>query len=251
MVYWIPHDETVMDIVIAAAGKGTRLQGYSSEIPKHVIPIAGKPFIYYLLDAVVVAGYRRVFVVGGHFVDKLRTVVEAYDTDTELIVVDQHKELGDDRYGTACPLLAVENYLQGDRFVYTMGDHLLGPLDLQAMQQSTVDSLVAVTEHDMPERYGVIEYTTQRTLARIMEKPKRLNPVQGSQDINVGLYTLTRDIFKVLHYLQPSERGELEITDALNQLAKNHAVRLVRLQQPWMDLGRPEDIEALEHYLQP
>ncbi len=235
-----------MDIVIAAAGKGTRLQGYTSAIPKHIIPIAGKPFLYYLLDSIVMAGYRRVFIVGGHFVDKLKTAVEAYDTDTELIVIDQIKELGDEQYGTACPLLAAKSYLQGDRFVYTMGDHLLGTLDLQAMQQSTLEPLVAVTEHDHPERYGVIEYTPQHTLARIVEKPAH----PTSNDINVGLYTLTRDVFKTLEFIKPSERGELEITDAINQLTKTHPARLVRLQQPWMDLGRPEDIEALEHYLQ-
>lgn len=236
-----------MDIVIAAAGKGTRLKGYTEEIPKHIIPIAGKPFLYYLLDAIMISGYRRVFVVGGHHVDKLRAAVEAYDTDTEVIVIDQHKELGDDRYGTACPLLAAKSYLQGDRFVYTMGDHLLGPIDLQAMQQSTLDALVAVTEHENPERYGVVEYTAQRTLARIVEKPSH----PTSNDINVGLYTLTPAIFKMLEHLKPSARGELEITDALNELAKTSSVRLVRMQQPWMDLGRPEDIAALEHYLQP
>lgn len=247
MVYWLQADENIMDIVIAAAGKGTRLQGYTADIPKHIIPIAGKPFLYYLLDAVVTAGFRRVFVVGGHFVDKLRAAVAAYETDTEMIVVDQVEVLGADRYGTACPLLAVQSQLQGDRFVYTMGDHLLSTVDLQAMQQSTADSLVAVTEHDQPERYGVIEYTPNHTLRQIVEKPEH----PKSNDINVGLYTLTRDLFQTLSLVQPSARGELEITDAINVFAKNHTVRLVRLQQPWMDLGRPEDIASLEQYLQP
>ena len=230
-----------MDIVIAAAGKGTRLKGYTDELPKHIIPIAGRPFIYYLLDAVIAAGFRRVFVVGGHFVDKLTGAVQAYDQPESITVIEQTGQ----RYGTACPLLAAESELQGDRFVYTMGDHLLSAEDLQQMQQSTLYPLVAVTEHDEPQRYGVVEYNEDRTLARIVEKPEQ----PRSRDINVGLYALTPDIFPLLKKLQPSSRGELEITDAINDLAQHHPVRTIRLQHPWMDLGRPEDIAALELFL--
>lgn len=247
MVYWIPDDEKIMDIVIAAAGKGTRLQGYSNDIPKHIIPIAGRPFLYYLLDAVFTAGFRRVFIVGGHYVDKLTEAIAAYEQSENITVVNQAASVGDKMYGTACPLLAVKDLVQGDRFVYTMGDHLLSAEDLQLMQQSTRDAMVAVTESDTPERYGVIEYTEQRTLKRIMEKPSH----PKTRDINVGLYTLTPDIFPLVENLQPSERGELEITDAINQLASDHPVRVVRLEHAWMDLGRPEDITALEHYLKP
>lgn len=241
MVYWLSYDETSMDIVIAAAGKGTRLKDYTTEIPKHIIPIAGRPFIYYLLDAVLEAGYRRVFVVGGHFFEKLQATIAAYDQPEAITVIPQAEHC----YGTACPLRAAQSELQGDRFVYTMGDHLLSVADLQQMQQSTTGPLVAVTEHDEPERYGVIEYNDNRTLARIVEKPSH----PTSHDINVGLYTLPATVFPLLENVQPSSRGELEITDVINRLAKQQPVRTVRLQQAWMDLGRPEDIAALEAYL--
>lgn len=240
MVYWISDNEKLMDIVIAAAGKGTRLNDYTAELPKHIIPIAGRPFLYYLLDAVLEAGFRRIFVVGSHFIDKLTQAIVDYDQPDSITVLKQ-----DDRYGTACPLLAAESSLQGDRFVYTMGDHLLSAEDLQQMQQSTMYPLVAVTEHAEPQRYGVIEYNDDRTLARIIEKPD--HPM--SHDINVGLYTFTPDVFSLLKKLQPSQRGELEITDVINELALHQPVRTVRLQHPWMDLGRPEDITALESYL--
>lgn len=230
-----------MDVVIAAAGKGTRLQGYTNELPKHIIPIAGRPFIYYLLDAVLAAGFRRVFIVGGHFIDKLTEAITAYDQPDAITVIEQTGN----RYGTACPLLAVQHLLQGDRFVYTMGDHLLSVEDLQQMQQPTLHSLVAVIEHNEPQRYGVVEYNDDRTLSRIVEKPEH----PTSHDINVGLYTFTPDIFPLLQTIQPSQRGELEITDAINELARQQPVRTVRLQNPWMDLGRPEDIAALEAYL--
>jgi dTDP-glucose pyrophosphorylase len=223
------------------------LKEYTTDIPKHIIAVAGKPFIYYLLDAVVEAGYRRIFVVGGYHIDKLKKCLLEYTTEAEIILVDQIQLLGEQCYGTTCPVLAVKDKIQGDRFVYTMGDQLLSVADLQAMQQSTADTLVAVTEHNNPERYGVIEYKSDHTLSRIIEKPS--HPI--SHDINVGLYTLTKDIFPLLDKTASSNRGESELTDVINTLARDHTVRVVNLQQPWLDLGRPEDITALERYLKP
>lgn len=234
-----------MDIVIAAAGQGTRLREYTATTPKHIIPIHGRPFIYYLFDAVFEANFRRVIVVGGHFFQELKRAVEQYSQADRIILVNQFDALGQERYGTACPLLACADLIQGDRFVYTMGDHLISASDLRQMQQSTRDLLVAVTEHDEPERFGVIEYTDERTIARIVEKPAH----PKSHDVSVGLYTLARSIFPLLNDLPTSARGEYEITDAINQLAATELVRAVQLHDHWMDLGRPEDMAALERFL--
>ncbi|MDP3970462.1 MAG: sugar phosphate nucleotidyltransferase [bacterium] len=233
-----------MDIVIAAAGKGTRLQQFTEEIPKHIIEIADRPFIFYLLDAVVAANFRRIIIVGGHHFEKLVRAIEDYETDSEIIVVNQFDKIGEDKYGTACPLLAAEDIIQGDRFLYTMGDHLLSVEDLERMQMSTRDTLMATIEHDHPERYGVVELEDNRVL-RIIEKPK--NPKSNS--VNVGLYTLPSKIFRVVHNLKTSERGEYEITDAINFLAKDEVVRAVPLKGYWLDLGRPEDISSLVHFI--
>lgn len=234
-----------MDIVIAAAGKGTRLQAYTRTIPKHIIPVAGRPFLYYLLDAITVAGFRRIIIVGGHHFSELERCVRAYPTEMTIITVNQFDHVPEKNYGTACPLLAVETMIQGDRFVYTMGDHLLSARDLEHMQQSTRDSLVAAIEHPEPQRYGVIEMNVDHTVKKIVEKP--LQPT--SQLINVGLYTLSRTIFPVVRDLPTSKRGEFEITDALNQLAQRATLRVVLVQDQWLDLSRPEDVEALERFL--
>lgn len=233
-----------MDIVIAAAGKGTRLHDVTTA-PKHIIPIRGRPFITYLLDAVFAAHFRRVIVVGGYGFRELAAAVKRFGREHEMVLVDQMKKLGKERYGTACPLLACVDLIQGDRFVYTMGDQLLSARDLEHMQQSTRDMLVAVAEHEEPQRYGVVEYMSEGTIARIVEKPAR----PTSQDINVGLYTLTSAIFPILRDLPSSARNEYEMTDVINAIAQTQTVRPVRLQDPWMDLGRPEDIQALERFL--
>ena len=234
-----------MDIIIAAAGKGTRLQQYTSDIPKHIIPIAGRPFLYYLLDAVVAAQFRRIIVVGGYKFEKLQAAMQAYSNEVEIIVVNQDDIIDTTHYGTACPLLAVEGLIQGDRFVYTMGDHLVNSEDLIQMQMSTHESLIATYEHAQPERFGVIEQTSDHQLQRIVEKPSH----PTSQYINAGLYTLTKTIFPLLNDLKPSARGEYEITDAINSLAKNYPVRVVTLSQPSLDLGRPEDVAALDQFI--
>jgi len=234
-----------MDIVIAAAGKGTRMQAHTAAIPKHIIPIAGRPFLYYLLDAALAAGFRRVIVVGGHHFDKLATAITEYEQAESVMVVNQFEKLGEDKYGTACPVLAVKDIVQGDRFVYTMGDHLVSAKDLEQMQKSTSDMLVAVTEHAEPERFGVVEWTDEHTLARIVEKPTQ----PKTNLVNVGLYTLGRDIFSILEHLPSSPRHEYEMTDAINEVAATQPVRVVQLQDQWLDLGRPEDISALERFL--
>lgn len=235
-----------MDIVIAAAGKGTRLGHYTQALPKHIIDVAGRPFLYYLLDAAVAAQFRRIIVVGGYQFEKLQAVVQAYQSEAEIIVVNQFERLGEDRYGTACPLLAARSLLQGDRFVYTMGDHLVSTADLELMQMSTNEMLVAATESAHPEQYGVMQETSDHQLLSIIEKPAQ----PSSQLINVGLYTFASDVFPVVERLPSSQRGEYEITDAVNLLAKRGAVRVVRLTGPWLDLSKPEDIAALEQFIQ-
>jgi len=237
-----------MDIVIAAAGKGTRLKSYTADIPKHILPIAGRPFLYYLLDAINAAHFRRCIIVGGYHYDKLIAAIQNYTApaaNTELITIDQFAKLGEQAYGTACPLLAAKDMLQGDRFVYTMGDHLLSTEALERMQMSTSQMLLAAVEHAQPERFGVVETDDQHGLIRIVEKPAH----PTSQLVNVGLYTLTPAIFPILANVQASARQEYEITDALNQLAQHATIRVVPLPGPWLDLGRPEDITALEQFM--
>ncbi len=236
-----------MDIVIAAAGKGTRLKEYTKHLPKHIIEIAGKPFLYYLLDSAVAAKFNRIIIVGGHHYDKLVHAVNRYPAHegVEIITVNQSEMIGPDKYGTACPVLAVENLIRGDRFVYTMGDHLLSATDLVRMQMSTREMLLATYEHSQPERFGVVEENADHQLIRIVEKPS--NPT--SNRVNVGLYTLSKHIFPALHSLKSSERNEYEITDALNQEAKQYPVRVLSLEGYWLDLGRPEDISSLEQFL--
>jgi len=234
-----------MDIVIAAAGKGTRLKGLTQDIPKHIIPIHGRPFLFFLLDAVLEAQFRRVIIVGGHHFEQLAAAVQQYGHSDQIVLVNQFEKIDTKTYGTACPLLACADIIQGDRFVYTMGDHLVSARDLQQMQQSTRDLLVGVTEHHEPERYGVIEYGEDNRLVRIIEKPQR----PTSNDINVGLYTLTPDLIPLLRTLPASARKEYEITDAINKVAMTRPVRVVHLQDYWLDLGRPEDIESLEKFL--
>lgn len=234
-----------MDIIIAAAGQGTRLHEYTKSIPKHIIPIHGRPFLYYLLDAVLEAQFRRIFVVGGHHFVQLAEAMKQYGHEDQITLVNQFDYVASERYGTACPVLACRDLVQGDRFVYTMGDHLLSARDLQQMQQSTRDWLVGVTEHPHPERYGVVEYNADHTVARIVEKPTE----PKTHDINVGLYTLSPQIFATVEQLPASARNEYEITDAINAQAMTTPVRAVTLQDYWMDLGRPEDIAALEKFL--
>jgi dTDP-glucose pyrophosphorylase len=226
--------------VVAAAGRGTRMGEIAGAKPKHLIPVNGQPFLFYLLDRLQSAGIEEIVLIGGHQFPAMEEFVAMHGPKFNITLVDQFQRLGEERYGTALAIEAAKPEVGEREFLAVYGDNLFTVRDLQKVINAPANgSYIATLQHPNPERYGVVLSDVDGTVTKIVEKPK--DPV-GNQ-INAGLYRFTPQIFSVLP-TQPSPRGEYELTDAVQTLAEAGQMKAISLDDYWQDFGRPEDIEV-------
>lgn len=228
-------------IVIAAAGRGTRMGELAAEKPKHLIEINGEPFLGHLLRIVRAVGFTRIIVVVGHYADQIESFVEGLPFDVE--IVNQFEALPDE-YGTAVPLKVIRDIIQ-EPFVYKNGDDVCTQNVWEVMRTDDGMSRIVGLPHKTPERYGVLE-CENGFLKAVHEKPA--NP--PTNIINIGIYSFTPDVFSVVDAVELSPRGEYEVTDVINMLAAEDKVICEHITDAdWQDLGRPEDITDTERFI--
>ncbi len=220
-----------MKAVILAAGKGVRMLPLTETTPKVMVEVAGKPFLEYVLHNLTQSGYTEIGIVAGYLKEKIVDYVRRYP---QIIVLEQREQLG-----TGHALLQAREFCGQDEFIVLGGDNLFGVEDLQRMRQITGCGLCAKEVED-PRKYGVL-VTNDGYLNRIVEKP--INPI--GNNINVGLYKFTASVWDALERIPLSLRGEYELTDALTLLAKTEMVRVLPLNQHWLDLGCVDDLPHL------
>lgn len=216
----------------------------SENKPKHLLEVRGKPFLYYLLNNLQIAGYQEMIVVVGYRGEQIEKFLR--EQGYRVTLVNQFDILGDREYGSACPLKCVKEYVQGDDFLVVNGDNLYSVRDLKKMNLPDQYNYVAGLPHDNPQLYGVLIRDGQDKLEKIIEKPKH---EVGSNLINTGVYKFTAEVFDYLPQIKLSERGEYEITDVISLMARDRKVRIQTIEDYWFDFGKPEDIEILENFL--
>jgi NDP-sugar pyrophosphorylase family protein len=234
----------IKKVLISAAGRGTRMLELSKDKPKHLIEANGKPFLYYLLSNLKEAGFEDIIMVVGYKKEFMEEFLKQYP-EFNISLVNQFDILGEDRYGTACPLECVKEMLKGESFLAVYGDNLYAVEDLKRLSREDDYSYVAGLPHKHPENYGVLAVDENGLLKSIVEKPKE--PVGNL--INTGLYKFTPEVFDYLDKIQLSPRGEYELTDVINLLAERGKVKALDLQGIWLDFGKPEDVQRVEDYL--
>lgn len=227
--------------VVAAAGRGTRMKHLSQDRPKHLIPVCGKPFLYFVIKQLRDAGIANIIVVTGYKAETFQEPMRKYFPDIR--VVNQFKKIGAERYGTACALECVREDLN-EPFIFLYGDNLYSPADLRRVAEDNQHHAVAGFHHEHPEQYGVL-VRNDDFLERIVEKPKTF----VGNFINVGLYRFYPEVFQYLERIEKSERGEYELTDVVSLLASEKKVQVVPLLDYWLDFGKPEDIPVVERFL--
>lgn len=236
----------VKRVVISAAGKGTRMKHLSADKPKHMIEVNSKPFLYYLLDNLERAGFEDIILVIGH---KSEHIVK-YITEhayKNVRLVNQFERMGEQKYGTALPLLAAREELGNEQFVAVLGDNLYSVRDLQKFMIDDSWQYIAGMAHEHPENYGVLLYNDDMVLSKIVEKPQQ---DVGSRIINTGLMKFTPEIFSYLERVQPNPiKGEYYLTDAITELAHNGKIKVKIIEDYWLDFGKPEDVAILSSFL--
>ena len=224
-----------MKALILAAGEGTRLRPLTSNVPKPLLLVAGKPFLTHNLEALKAAGVTEVAILVGW---KANRIKEHYGDGSSLGLRISYLEQKE-RLGTADAIRHAENFAK-ESFIVLNGDVVVSSEDLNAMRmlhERTSSTVMGTVEVEDPSSFGVVEEKNGK-MVRVIEKPKRA----PSRLINAGMFVFTPEIFKLIHSTGKSPRGEYEITDTLNMLASTSEVLLHRLTTDWIDVGRPWDL---------
>ena len=124
------------------------------------------------------------------------------------------------------------------------GDNLYSAKDLKAFNIKDKYNYVAGFYHQKPEKYGVLKVEND-FLKEIVEKPKE----HIGNLINTGLYKFTSEVFEKISQISLSPRGEYELTDVINLLAKEKKVKVKKIEDYWLDFGNPADIMRLSQFL--
>ena len=131
----------IKKVLISAAGRGTRMLDLSKDKPKHLIEINGKPFLYYLLKNLKEAGFEEIIMVVGYKKEFMEEFLAEYGGEFNITLVNQFDILGEDRYGTACPLECVKDML------VVIGDVTLGST-AQGLVDSGIMGIVGLAPQD-------------------------------------------------------------------------------------------------------
>ncbi|MGY5142926.1 MAG: glucose-1-phosphate thymidylyltransferase [Candidatus Nitrosopumilus sp. bin_32a] len=225
--------------IILHGGHGTRLRPLTHTGPKQLLPIANKPMSEYCLDAIKDAGITEVcIIIGGIGSDKVK---EYYGAGEKFGVNITYIEQDEPR-GIAHAISLCENYIGNEKFLVFLGDNIIKK-DISEyakdFQQDDVDASLLLCKVSNPTQFGIAELNDDKTIKKIMEKPK--NP--PSNLAVTGIYFLTPKIFEIISRLKPSWRNELEITDALQMLlSEKNKIKYYMITDYWKDTGTPEDI---------
>lgn len=250
----------IVKVVIAAAGQGTRMLELSKDKSKHLIEVNNRPFLAYLMDNLLLAGYSEMVLVVGFKVELMNDFIESYKAPQgikkdgfKINLVNQCDILGskEKEYGTACPIKCVKDIVGGDDFIYVFGDNLFSVEDLKSMNIEDEFCYIAGLEQEHPEKYGVLiparagREDGDDFLEKIIEKPKEF----VGNLVNAGLYKFTKDIFEKVEKVEKSPRGEYEVTDAISALAQEKKVKIKKIKNCWHDFGNPGDVEKISKFL--
>lgn len=220
-----------MQTVILAAGEGTRMRPLTESSPKPMLPVADRPLAAHVADAAVLAGATRLIFVIGYRGTEVR---KYFGTEFRGVPVSYVEQA--DPQGTADAVRFAADELVDEPFVVLNGDVLTDPEAVTGLYQD--GPAVGGTRVDQPSRYGVLERgADEPTVERVIEKPA--DP--PSNLINAGMYAFPAGFADRAADIEPSERGEYELTDLLNTLCDETDVRLVSIDR-WLDVGRPWDL---------
>jgi glucose-1-phosphate thymidylyltransferase len=224
--------------LILSGGAGTRLRPITHTSAKQLVPVANKPVLFYGIEALVEAGVTEIgIVIAPETGDEIREAAgdgSAFGATITYITQDRPA-------GLAHAVLTAEDYLGSSPFVMYLGDNMLAEgitRLVSAFRESQPDALILLTRVDNPSSYGVAELDGDRVV-RLVEKPK--DP--PSDLALVGVYLFGPTIFEAARALEPSWRGELEITEAIDRLIEGgQRVESQIVSGWWKDTGQLADM---------
>jgi NDP-sugar pyrophosphorylase family protein len=220
-----------MDVIILAAGKGTRLRPHTDTTPKPLLLVQGRPILDWIIGALPVVG--RLVVVVNHLAEQIEDYLGKQSHVRNWVTVRQAEPRG-----TGDALISCKGAVTGERVMVLNGDDLIGRSDLAALA-AVPRGILAHPVND-PAHFGIIFRNPDGTLSKILEKPKGLSAPQLA---NIGGYVFPRSVFELTLPLSP--RGEYEITDAVAELAKQGGFQVVEARY-WLPIGTIDQWHAAQ-----
>lgn len=224
-----------MKALILAAGEGTRMRPLTANIPKPLLPVAGKPFLRHIIETLESLGIRDIYLLIGW----KNLKIKEYFGNGEKFNVNLSYLYQEERLGTAHAVGIAKSVMDTD-FLCLNGDIVVAESYIHGLMnfhKSHKGNIISLAKVDNPGRFGVVELEGER-VNKITEKPK----IPKSDLINAGIYIFTPDIFKAIEETPKSFRGEYEITDSMKIMMKNNDIFGYVFDEPWVEIGRPWDL---------
>jgi glucose-1-phosphate thymidylyltransferase len=224
--------------LVLAGGKGSRLRPLTATGAKQLVPVANKPVLFYALDQLVSAGITEIGIVTGDTGDQVRAAVgdgSAFGARVTYLPQDAPR-------GLAHAVMTARDYLSDAPFCMFLADNFLQQgIDehARAFAETRSAARILLKRVDDPSALGVAILNESGQVTRLVEKPK--TPI--SDLAIVGVYFFGPEIHEITPKLQPSGRGELEITDAIQGLIDaGHVVDSSIIGDEWVDTGKKDDM---------
>lgn len=219
--------------IILAGGLGTRLLPLTKVTNKHLLPIYDRPMIYYPIQKMVDAGITEIILVVG---DKSAgEFIRLLGNGNHLGLNHIYYIFQDGEGGIAQALGLCEYLVKNEKFMVILGDNIFQDdltSFLRQFNQQKSGARIFLKEVDEPQRFGVPRIEDNEIIT-ILEKP----PKPPSNYAVTGIYMYPPDVFEIISQLQPSSRGELEITDVNNAYAQRGELKFNFLKGWWTDAG--------------
>ncbi len=234
-----------MQAVVLAAGRGTRLQPLTDETPKGLVEVDGKPILTHCFDRLDALGASEFIVVVGYLKEQ---IIRRYgDEYGDIPITYTHQR---EPNGLAHALLTTEALIDDD-FMLMLGDNvfranLADVVNRQREDRADAAFLVEEVPMDEAGRYGVCRTNDFGEIVEVIEKPDE----PPSNLVMTGFYTFTPAIFHACHLVQPSARGEYELSEAIDILIQSgRTIDAIRMDGWRVDIGYPADREKAETLL--
>ena len=225
--------------IILSGGNGTRLYPSTKSLSKQMLPIYDKPMIYYSLNVLMLASIREILIISS--IDHIDFYKSLFGNGSHLGIKLTY-EVQSKPNGIAEAFIIGEKFLDGNESTLILGDNFFYGVDFENIFKNIDQNGATIfgCHVNNPEAYGVIQFNEHNEITNIIEKPK--NP---PSDIAVtGMYFYDKFAPKYVKELNPSKRGELEITDLNKIYLKKNNLKLIKLDKSfaWMDAGTHENL---------
>jgi len=233
--------------IILAGGSGTRLWPITKGISKQLMPIHDKPMVYYPLSTLMSAGIKDILIIT---TPQDRDSFERLLGDGTAWGISLTYAIQPSPDGLAQAFIIGEDFIGDDKVALVLGDNIFHGDSLDGSLQECSDptgGIVFAYEVADPERYGVVEFDDDMRALSIEEKPKH----PKSHYAVVGLYFYDNDVVEIAKNVQPSERGELEITSINEEYLKRDTLKVTPLSSGdvWLDTGTIESMTDASEYV--